>query len=279
MLLPVDRIRRDSFDRTPRVASALALLAAVLLTTAPAHADVESVRACVEANTPRISTVQKLDVRVEQGGELSVQAGLTLYWRKLPDGEHRILLRFREPEDLAHAGILIEGRPGSRPKVHMYLPGQGEPRRVTSRSQLEGFLGRLHIGIEELELLLDPIGGDEVAVLPDPPDLDGRAVWALEERTEGGDDARFSRTLILVDRERCIPLRAELYGEEDEPIRVLDVDVGSLERIVESWVPRRLVFRDPARGTETVIHVEDVEVDVPFSPALLSVASLPKLSR
>jgi hypothetical protein len=256
-----------------------AAIACLLLAAPPALADLEAVRSCVEKNTPRISAVQQLDLRVTDaaGGE-SFRSRFSFFWRRLEGGDRRILLRFDEPEDLDGAAVLVNARPGDRPKVHIYLPGQGRPRAVTSRGELEGFVARLNLGIEELELLLDPIGGSQLARLADS-DVAGRAVWVVERREAVGAEARFPRVVSFIDREFCIPLRAEFYDEQNAARKVLDVDVASITRIVETWIPRLLVFRDPIAKSDTTIRVMEAEVDSPFSPALLTVEALPAAAR
>lgn len=251
-----------------------ALIAVLGLAALPAAADVvAAVRACVDGNTPRISTVQKIGLTVHEGGEESFSSEFTLYWRRLKNDERRILLRFREPEDLAGAALLVTAKRKGQPEVHIYLPDQGRPRSVSSRGELEGFLGRANLGIDELELLLDPIGRGGIRVAKDPQEVDGRAVWLVEQRSSD-DERRFARIVTFVDQEFCVPLRAELYDADDVERKVLEVDAGSFTQVAGSWMPRHLVFRDLAENSETVLQIQDLEVDRPFSPALLTVEAL-----
>ena len=62
------------------------------------------------------------------------------------------------PRTSSRSALLVHAKPKQRPRVYIYLAGQGKPRSVSSRGELEGFLGRANLGIEELELLLDPLG-------------------------------------------------------------------------------------------------------------------------
>lgn len=261
------------------VRSVLTLGVALLVAAAAAGADVAAVKECVQANMPKRSTVQELSLSVQEDGDESFHARLTLYWRKLSDGERRILLRFREPEDLARASLLVSSKSTRRPRVHIYLPDQGKPRRVSSRGELESFLGRANLGIDEMELLLDPLAGADLELVQDSADLGGRTVWVLEEREAEDDDGRFARRVTFVDQEFCIPLRAEFYGRDNVKKKVLEVDPASITRVVDSWIPKHLVFRDLLHHSDTVVRVEQAEVDTHFSPALLTVEALPRLSR
>jgi hypothetical protein len=243
-----------------------------------ATAGLREIRECVEANMPRLSTVQKLALDVEESGETVLESRLTLYWRRIDDGERRIVLRFREPEELARSSLLIHKRPRRRATVYIYLPDQGKPRAISGRGELEGFLGRANLGIDEMELLLQPLSDKDVRLLDAAADLSGRPVWAVEERKSDAD-VRYVRIVTFIDQEYCIPLRAELYDRDGLMAKVMEIDAASVTRVAQSWVPTRLVFHDRVRETDTILRVEDVEVDAPLAPSLLTVESLPKLSR
>lgn len=242
---------------------------------APAAADMRDVRNCVEENMPRRSIVQELTLRVQEAsGEETFSARFRLYWRRLAGDERRILLRFTAPDDLKGAAVLVQTRPGRERHVYLYLPEMGKPRRVMSRGQLDTFLGQANLGIEELELLLDPVRSKRKKLLPQSRDVEGRRTWVLEERNSGGADSRYARTLTFIDREYCIPVRAELFGADGSTKKVLSVDVATVTREVESWVPRNLIFHDLERNSDTVLQVDDITVDSEFSPALLTVEAL-----
>jgi hypothetical protein len=243
------------------------------------HAGVRDIRTCLEENMPRLSTIQKLALDVEEGGEILFESRLTLYWRRLDNGERRIVLRFREPEDLAGASLLIQQMPRRRPSVYIYLPDQGKPRAISGRGELEGFLGRANLGIDELELLISPLSDKKITVLDEAADLVGRAVWVTEEQKPADTKSRYKRTVTFIDHEFCVPLRAEFYGKDDTTAKLLEIDPASVTRVEQSWVPMRLVFRDLIRETNTILRVEDAEVDTALAPSLLTLESLPRLSR
>ena len=256
----------------------VALTATLLLSGQASGADLAAIRDCVAENTPRISSIHNVSIQVKEGGEDGFRSQVKILWRKLRSGERRILLRFSAPEDLKDAGVLVNTRPSHRAKVHIYLPGQGNPRSMHSRGELQGFLGRANLGIEELELLLDPLGGEDIELLREHQKLDGRPVWVLEEREEEGGDTRYPRKLTFIDHEYCIPVRAEFYDEGVQQ-KTMIVDLDTVTRVAESWVPRRLLFRDLIQEADTELDVTDIEVDAAFSPALLTVKALPKPSR
>lgn len=252
----------------------LALAGAPLVGGAARADDLETVRACVEANAPKISTRLRLTLRVSDADGEQSESRFRLFWRRLEGGEQKALIRFAAPEDLANAAVLIEGVTEVRPRVHLYLPDLGKPQRVTSREQLEGFLGPADLGVDEIRFLLDPVGDERHQLLDAPGDVEGRPAWVLESTPEKESSSRYSRTLTFVDRELCIPLRAEMYQADVSEPRVLNIDPARVTREAEAWVPRELVFRDPGRGSVTTLSVDEVEVDVPIAPSLLTVPAL-----
>ncbi len=240
--------------------------------------EVADVRACVEANTPRRSSV--MDIRLEfrdAVGETN-DSRFKIYWRRLPTGERRVLIRFIQPEDLAGAAVLVEGAREARPRVHLYLPGIGRAQRVTSREQLEGFLGRADLGIEEIGLLLDPVGREDLALVDTGRPADERPYWVLEARDAvepDADGSRYARTRTFVDRELCIPLRAVFYDADDREAKIFQVDRSRVTREAEAWIPRQMTFLDPTERSTTTLVIDEAEIDVPLAPSLLTVPAMP----
>lgn len=247
----------------------LPLLVSALATAASGSPDVDSVRLCVEENAPRISSVQVLTLTVRELGEERPASRMKLTWRRLADGESRILLRFETPEDLAGAAVLVESNGGPRPVVHLQLPDLDRPQRVTNRSQFEGFLGEADLGLEELRQLLDPLSGKQLHLVEAAAEHSGRKVWVMEEYA-AEPDARYPRIVTFVDQEYCLPLRAEFYDQEGVIAKLLRVDPARITREAESWMPLELVFTDPQSGNESVLRVDELEVDVPIAPGLLT---------
>jgi hypothetical protein len=259
------------------VATLIALLAAGAASGAALDAEERlRVKACYAANSPRKSSVLgvRLSVRDSVGAE--TVSRFKLYWRRLRTGERRVMIRFSEPDFLSGAGLLVEGVRQTRPRVHLYLPELGAPRRVTSRDQVESFLGRADLGLDEIGQILDPLGGDSLRMLNGAGTLDERAVWVVEARPVEDDPSRYSRTVTFVDRTLCVPLRAEFYDGEGQRTRLLQVDPTLVTREADSWIARELIFHEgeDENGASTTLRIDEVEVDIPLAPSLLTVPAL-----
>ena len=73
----------------------MALLSAFLLAAqADAAESIEQVRECVRANAPRSSVVLEVSLQTRDAKGESAPTRLKLYWRRLPNGERRALIRF-----------------------------------------------------------------------------------------------------------------------------------------------------------------------------------------
>ena len=252
-----------------------ALLSALLF-AAPAEAaeSMEQVRECVRANAPRSAVVLEVSLQTRDAKGESAPTRLKLYWRRLPDGEQRVLIRFSAPEELEGSAMLLQGLGDARPRVHIYLPDLGKPQQVSSREQLTRFLGRADLGLEEIALLLDPVGDPKLRLLDGAKAVDGRPAWAFEWRAAEGEHPHYVRTVTFVDQRLCIPLRAELYEADADAPRVMRVDPARVSREADSWIPRELIFRDPKDDVVRSLRIDGVEVDVPLAPSLLSVEAL-----
>ena len=104
--------------------SAILLCALTMAVGSVARAGMHDVRKCVETNMPRISTVQKILLRVEENGVASFESRLTLYWRKLDDGERRVFATWALMRHLPRGKLtalhleLFHGDTGQAIKIH-----------------------------------------------------------------------------------------------------------------------------------------------------------------
>lgn len=236
-------------------------------------------RSCVESNAPRTSSVQTLVLRVQDAEGLVTETRAKAYWRRFPDGHRRILVRMQAPEELADAAVLVIAPPEGNPEVHLYLPEIGRPRRIYSADQLEGFLGRSGIQLEEVQRVLDLVHRPELRLITESSELAGRRVWVVEARIEGDGSSSPERLRGFVDQEYCLPLRVEFYGQNGQPRKLLRADPAQVTREAESWVPRWLVFEDLVEGSQSILRVDSIEVDIPIAPGLLTVKALPGTRR
>jgi hypothetical protein len=232
--------------------------------------EVEDARRCIAANAPQTSLVMRIGLALEhQGRELSATR-FQLLWLRVDTGEQRALMRFQTPADLAGASLLMVLRDGRSPLVDLLLPELGQPQRISSREQLDGFLGRAGLGSEEVGVLLDPLAIASGTLLSDAASMDGRPAWQIERRSPEGEPGRYARTVSYIDRETCVPLRVEFYDRADRLRKRLLVPRAEVSQVSYSWQPRRWIFEDAAGGSRSVLNVEEVELDRPLAARMLT---------
>ena len=93
-------------------------------------------------------------------------------------------------------------------------------------------------------------------------ELAGRPAWRIETTPAPEENSVYSRIVAFIDRERCVPLGAELYEAGPEPGKRLEVPPGRVVREGAGWVPMQLSMEDLENGTRSVMTVKDVELDV-----------------
>lgn len=104
--------------------------------------------------------------------------------------------------------------------------------------------------------------------------VDDRECWVVE-LTAKKDDVAYHKMKLWIDRERWIPLKAELFAKSGKLLKKLEYkDVTNLQG---RWYPKRIIYKDmlkTGKGTEFII--DEIEFDREIPPHILSKASLRK---
>lgn len=246
------------------------LACAFALATPGFALEAEDARRCVAANAPQTSLVMRIGLGVEHRGREVSATRFQLLWLRVRTGEQRALMRFQTPADLAGASLLMVLRDGRSPLVDLLLPELGQPQRITSREQLDGFLGRAGLGSEEVGILLDPLAITSGTLLDDAASVEGRPAWQIEQRSPEGEPGRYARTVSYIDRETCVPLRVEFHDRSDRLRKRLRVPRAQVSRVSYSWQPRQLIFEEASGESRSVLNVEEVELDRPLAARMLT---------
>jgi hypothetical protein len=252
--------------RSGWLASLWVVLAAGFAPPAGGASDVDEVVSCVRANLPRGDELRAITLvsRDRTGRESVMQA--SVFARKTDTGDRRLLLVLTQPEVLRDSSILIL-RSGSQDRFWMHTPQLGR-RELTGTARQEGLLGT-DISVDDL-LQLETTFGASAQTLTRLPDttIDGRAVYQLESRPPL-DQSPYGRVVTAIDREWCVPLRAEFFETGSQtPRKRLTVPPSFVLKSGKSWVAHRSVLRDLRDETESEILLR----------SLTEVASLPQVA-
>jgi hypothetical protein len=170
---------------------------------------------------------------------------------KTPAGDRRLLLVMSQPEVLRDTSILIL-RNATSERFWLHTPQVGR-RELTGMARQEGLLGT-DLSVDDL-LQLEGVIGVSTQNLTRLADavVEGRAVYQVESRPPL-DSSPYTRVVTSVDREWCVPLRAEFYeAGGTEPRKLLTAPASFVMKAGKSWVAHRSIVRDLRDETETEI--------------------------
>lgn len=104
--------------------------------------------------------------------------------------------------------------------------------------------------------------------------VDGRKCWQVTLIARTGDVA-YQRRVLLVDQERYVPLRQELYAKSGKLLKMMELrDVVNIEG---RWFPKTMIFKDMLKtGKGTEFRIQSIKFNQPIPPYIFSKASLKK---
>lgn len=243
-----------------------AVLAALLIATPAlgaedaAPATLDSVSACVRANAPAKTMRQRVELKIVDRMGDGRSYDLKGEWKRDEDGLSKAMLRVSAPPDLRGSAFLMLEQADRQPDLFSYLPELEKVRRITVRAAAGQLFGSdfTYEDIRRIQNLAEAAN----SVLLGEEEVAGRAAWKIETTPGPEDGSVYTRIVSFVDRERCVPLGAELFETGPEPSKRLEVPPGRVVREGGGWVPMQLSMEDLENGTRSVMTVKDVELDV-----------------
>jgi len=240
-----------------------------------AAAEVDEVVSCVRANLPRGDELRAITlVSRDRAGRESVRQA-SVFARKSDSGDRRVLLVFTQPEVLRDSSVLIL-RTGTSEQFWLHTPDLGR-RELTGMARKDGLLGT-DLSVEDL-LQLEGIVGASAQQLTRLADasVEGRAVYQIESRPPL-DQSAYSRVVTSIDREFCVPLRAEFFeAGADAPRKRLTVPAAFVLKVGNSWVAHRSILRDLRDETESEILLRSLTEIATLPPIAFSPEDLGKV--
>lgn len=232
--------------------------------TAPAEAaaptSVASIERCVADNAPSKTMRQRIELstedRVGEGRSYDVKGE----WKKTDKGLSKVMLKVSAPADLRGSAFLMIEREDRDPDLFSYLPELEKVRRITMRTASGSLFGS-DFSYEDLQRLQNVASGSNSELIGED-EREGRPSWRLETRPGDEAGSSYSRIVVWVDRERCVPLRVEFYERDETPAKILTAPPEQVVREGQGWVPTELRLENVGAGTRSTLLVKDVELDV-----------------
>ena len=113
-----------------------------------------------------------------------------------------------------------------------------------------------------------------IATIIGEEEFSNRACWKLELLGKSADLA-YAKRIILIDKERFVTLKEELYGMSGTMLK--KTEIQEVFTVEGRWFPKHLTFQDvlkKSKGTEIIF--ENIEFDVKIPASKFSKAALRK---
>jgi len=232
------------------------------------QATLAEIEACVSRNLPNAAGVIDFSLEaVDRTGAVTASRA-EIRWRKDDAALAQVVLRVSEPAKTAGTALLIVDHASDQPEFFVRLPEIPKAKRIRSK-RLRGPVLGTDFSYEDLGRLRDPLARDAFdrpqLELVGLSEVEGRAAWLLETRTDEDDGSEYTRVLTYVELESCLPVQIDLYEEDDRLRKRLRAPYEEIRKVGEANLPHVFVMQELRRETHTVIRIErfDSSDDLP----------------
>lgn len=220
-----------------------------------ASMSIEDISACMRVNVFDRGAVRDFQIKATDREGKSKATKFKVFWKPAKTGEEvGFTLQVMKPANLAGTAYLLI-RNAEEEQLYLYLPALRKVRRVVGDETVQKLWGSdlTFADIKQIQgLLLD---GD-VQKLADQQ-IAGRPVYLLETKINV-EQTGYRLVRSYVDQESCVLLKAELFGEGENPQKVLEADVSTLLEIDPWWVVLGYRVTDNRAGTHTELSLSDI---------------------
>jgi len=203
------------------------------------------------------SSIQELTA-VSTRGTLRMPIRVQMIWRRYAEGSDeaaqdirsRLVVRYLEPPELRHTGYLLVDRREGPDDQFVYLRSLGRIRRVNLRSAT---LAGTDVSLHDLV----PRELDEASFrrAPDHP-VGSAPCYVVEVVPHDPGSAGYSRSLVYVEKERFVPLRARHWNEAGVEVKEVRASAKAVRQLAGRWFPIRMLVRDLLEQTRTTLAID-----------------------
>jgi hypothetical protein len=251
------------------------LLLFVLALSLPAAAsdEVQPLLECLRANIPESLRVQQVALITTGRDDKPRELRGTLFAMRenAATGGVRAMLRLDAPEHFKGAAYLVrEDQREVGDGMYVYLPAVRRVRRITG-SFADGALLGTDFSYQEFKLMLGAFGDGDVHQIDDET-VGGRESAVLVLTPGDARVTRYTEIRAWIDRESCLPLRAE-FREGDTLRKRYSADVEGLRSTNGHWYAAIATMEDLVEQSRTEVQVLGVGIgtqlpDRHFDPRL-----------
>jgi outer membrane lipoprotein-sorting protein len=256
------------------------LLSLLLANSLPGAASAlpAEIEACMRQNLPESTLAQSIELRARDRGHYESVMQANVFLKRNADDNFSVMMHFSEPVDVRGARFLIVQKQPQN-DMYIYMPGLFKVRRITSKNISSSVMGT-DFSYEDFERLHGVLTNLDTEQQADET-LHGRPVYVLVSYP--ADDSGYQKITSYIDKESCIALRTDLYGNNGQLRKQMTIDPSNLDNRDGIWFPSELLMKDFRDKTETRLKVNNLSHGMPLPDALfdetqLKQAEIPDIS-
>jgi hypothetical protein len=186
-----------------------------------------------------------------------------------PDGVlAKTLVKFVEPFDMRFTGYLMIMREDRDHDQFVFTPSTRRIRRVKLRQA-----SVMGTDYTFADIAYQDIEDADYRRLPDEF-IEDVAVYVVEAVFKPFVQSPYTKTMVYLDREHFVPLRARYWDHADVEIKEMSAVPSSLKEFNSVWVATESTMRNLKEGTCSTLHVEKLDPNPELADQLFSIFRL-----
>jgi hypothetical protein len=215
---------------------------------------------CVVDNRFR-SYVQEARLVSGDRGSAVQESRLTMTWSSFRDEQNRpvegvlskTIVRYTEPFDLRFSGYLVVNNDARPNDQFVYLNARRKVRRVNLRE--EAVFGT---DFTFEDIVPHEVEDGDYQRLPDA-EVTGKPVYVVEVIPKPDENSEYSKFVIHVDKDTCVPLLTRYWDEKGVEVKQLTVIGEKIKTVGGVHWPMELTMRNLQLESFTTLLVENLE--------------------
>lgn len=165
------------------------------------------------------------------------------------------LFKVTGPRDMRHTGYLYIHRDDIADEQFMYSPHRGRTSRVSLKGQN---LAGTDFSFDDFLINLDDVEDATYKRHADEA-VEGVDCYVVEVFSKPESKASYSKSLVHLEKEHYVPLRARYWDDVGVEIKTLASPHASIEEFDGAWLPTETTVTDLLEETSSTMYIESLE--------------------
>lgn len=246
-------------------------MATTVFSANAAEKTLAEISACVQANSPKTSLVQKVSMQSFDRSGGSRTLGGKIYARN-HKGSDQLMIAITAPADLDGVRYLLRELKG-RDDMQMFLPALNRTRRISGSQMNETALFGTDFSYEDVKQLSGSFAKGSGELLASEA-YEQRPTWKLRLLPTSDEESAYSEIISWVDTETCTVVATDFVVEGQGVVKKLTANVDSLTQAdggaSARWFVGEYRMEDIKSKTHTIMTIKSADFDEKLSPRLFN---------